>query len=80
MKNVVCGRYDTRSRRWNDGDEIGLMARDLEYFRGMMEQASAATKAAMFQSAAFQSSRARRCSSPTATSSSRSRTTPSTRS
>ncbi|MCU0853633.1 MAG: methyl-accepting chemotaxis protein [Rhodobacteraceae bacterium] len=58
MKNVVSGRYDTTIPAMGRGDEIGLMARDLEYFRGMMEQASAATKAAMFQSAAFQSSRA----------------------
>jgi methyl-accepting chemotaxis protein len=58
MKNVVSGRYDTTIPAMGRSDEIGLMARDLDYFRGMMEQASAATKAAMFQSAAFQSSRA----------------------
>jgi methyl-accepting chemotaxis protein len=34
------------------------MARDLEYFRGMMADASDATKAALFQSAAFRSSSA----------------------
>ncbi|MGE5198512.1 MAG: methyl-accepting chemotaxis protein, partial [Rhodospirillaceae bacterium] len=58
MKNVVSGRYDTVIPAMGRSDEIGLMARDLDYFRGMMEQASAATKAAMFQSAAFRSSRA----------------------
>jgi methyl-accepting chemotaxis protein len=58
MKNVVSGRYDTTIPAMGRGDEIGLMARDLDYFRGMMEEASAATKAAMFQSAAFKSSRA----------------------
>ncbi|MGL4240154.1 MAG: HAMP domain-containing protein, partial [Beijerinckiaceae bacterium] len=58
MKNVVSGRYDTAIPAMGRGDEIGLMARDLEYFRGMMEQAATATKAAMFQSAAFKSSRA----------------------
>jgi methyl-accepting chemotaxis protein len=58
MKNVVSGRYDTAIPAMGRGDEIGLMARDLDYFRGMMEQAAAATKAAMFQSAAFKSSRA----------------------
>jgi methyl-accepting chemotaxis protein len=58
MKNVVSGRYDTPVPSMGRGDEIGLMARDLEFFRGMMEQASAATKAAMFQGAAFKSSRA----------------------
>lgn len=58
MKNVVSGRYETVIPAMGRGDEIGLMAKDLEYFRGMMEQASEATKAAMFQSAAFKSSRA----------------------
>ena len=58
MKNVVSGRYDATIPCRDRGDEIGLMAKDLEYFRGMMEAASEATKAAMFQSAAFRSSRA----------------------
>jgi methyl-accepting chemotaxis protein len=58
MKNVVSGRYDTVIPSTGRGDEIGLMAKELEYFRGMMEKASEATRAALFQGAAFRSSRA----------------------
>jgi methyl-accepting chemotaxis protein len=58
MKNVVSGRYDTTIPATGRGDEIGLMAKDLEYFRGMMANAADATSAALFQSAAFRSCRA----------------------
>jgi PAS domain-containing protein len=58
MKTVVGGRYDIDIPETGRSDEIGLMARDLEYFRGMMKDASAATETAMFQSAAFRSCRA----------------------
>lgn len=58
MKRVVGGEYDIEIPETGRADEIGLMSRDLEYFRGMMAGASEATKAAMFQSAAFRSSSA----------------------
>jgi methyl-accepting chemotaxis protein len=58
MKTVVGGTYDITIPETGRQDEIGLMARDLEYFRGMMADASDATKAALFQSAAFRSSSA----------------------
>ena len=58
MKAVVGGDYGTSIPQTARTDEIGLMARDLEYFRGMMADAAGATQAAMFQSAAFQSSSA----------------------
>jgi methyl-accepting chemotaxis protein len=58
MKLVVGGQYDLRIPQTGRSDEIGLMARDLEYFRGMMSDASEATKSALFQSAAFRSSSA----------------------
>jgi methyl-accepting chemotaxis protein len=58
MKQVVGGDYGITVPQTDRMDEIGLMARDIEYFRGMMSAASDTTKAAMFQSAAFQSSSA----------------------
>jgi methyl-accepting chemotaxis protein len=58
MKTVVGGAYDIVIPQAGRRDEIGLMARDLEYFRNMMSDASDATKAARFQSAAFRSSSA----------------------
>jgi methyl-accepting chemotaxis protein len=58
MKSVVGGQYDIEIPETGRTDEIGLMSRDLEYFRGLMAGASEATRAAMFQSAAFRSSSA----------------------
>ena len=58
MKTVVGGEYDIGIPETGRIDEIGLMARDLEYFRQMMSDASEATRAALFQSAAFRSSSA----------------------
>jgi len=58
MKTVVGGGYDIEIPQTDRRDEIGLIARDLEYFRGMMSDASEATRAALFQSAAFRSSSA----------------------
>jgi methyl-accepting chemotaxis protein len=58
MKNVVAGRHDTTIPAMDRSDEIGLMARDLDHFRIMMDKAAASAKAAAFQSAAFRSSRA----------------------
>ncbi len=57
MKTVVSGAYDIAIPQTGRRDEIGLMARDVDFFRGMMSDASGATRSAMFQSAAF------RCSS-----------------
>ena len=58
MKTVVGGRYDIDVPETGRQDEIGLMARDVEYFRGVMADASDATRAALFQGAAFRSSSA----------------------
>ncbi len=58
MKQVVSGDYDLTIPDTGRNDEIGLIARDLEYFRGMMADASAATRSAVFQSAAFRASSA----------------------
>lgn len=58
MKQVVQGDYSLTIPETGRSDEIGLIARDLEYFRGMMSDASEATKAAIFQSAAFRASSA----------------------
>jgi methyl-accepting chemotaxis protein len=58
MKSVVGGSHDIEIPETGRADEIGLMARDLEYFRGIMANASDATRAALFQSAAFRSSSA----------------------
>jgi len=56
MKQVVSGDHDLAIPDTDRNDEIGLIARDLEYFRGMMSSASEATKSAVFQRAAFRSS------------------------
>ena len=58
MKTVVGGSYDIEIPERGRGDEIGLMARDLEFFRGMMADASVATRSALFESAAFRASSA----------------------
>lgn len=58
MKTVVGGRYDIDIPETGRSDEIGLMARDVEYFRGMMADASSAMRATLFQGAAFRSSSA----------------------
>jgi methyl-accepting chemotaxis protein len=55
---VVGGDYGITIPQTGRRDEIGLMARDIEYLRGMLSEASDATKAALFQSAAFRSSSA----------------------